>query len=139
MLGFNIDSSRTNQKTVWPCGLRCQIWALVRKCVGSNPTAVTIFGFLFLVFTLGNSNQDFGPLRVCSFYGWIYIYQLQPISTYFNLFQPTSKKKYQLQPTSKKNTNFNLPQPTSTYFNLLHPFTHPIYPRKEQALCLIIF
>ena len=42
---------------------------------------------------------------------------LQPTSTYFN----PPQKKYQLQPNS-------------THLNLLHPFTHPIYLRKEQSL-----
>jgi len=54
-------------------------------------------------------------LRACSFRGLIAIYQPQPTSTYFNLLQPTWKKKYQLQPTS---TYLNLLHSTSTNFNL---------------------
>ena len=41
-------------------------------------------------------------LAACSFRGSIHIYQLQPTSTYFNLFQPTWKK-------ISISTHFNLP------------------------------
>ena len=40
--------SLTHKKTVWPSGLRRHVKAVVRKGVGSNPTAVTFFTSPFL-------------------------------------------------------------------------------------------
>ena len=60
-----------------------------------------------------HQNQLF---RACSFRWSIYIYQLQPTSTYFNLFQPTWKK----------NTNFNQLQPTPFIILIICKVTYGI-------------
>ena len=66
--------------------------------------------------------------RFCFFRGLILKYQLQFISTYFNLFQSTFTilTKFNLS-YKKHSTHFKLLQPTSSYFNLPQPIS-PFYP-----------